>query len=106
MMRTAKATLLATALAQLTAIALRAADLVSLTIIFDCGLDNSLQSFADDERTPFIFCLDRRSGRYSGGLALAPVRLCRSDFPALNENQPWGSLCLPSPIRCGARTFR
>jgi hypothetical protein len=44
-------------------------------------------SSADDAGAPLEFCLCGRLGCRSGGLALVPVRLCRTCFQALNEHQ-------------------
>jgi hypothetical protein len=49
-------------------------------------------SFADDARAPFEYCLCGRVGCRGGGLALVPVRLCRSNFQALTTE----ALVLPA----------
>jgi hypothetical protein len=45
-------------------------------------------SFADDSRPPLEFHLCGRLGCRGDGLALVPVRLCRTHFQALNERKP------------------
>jgi len=44
-------------------------------------------SLADDARSPLEFRLCGRLGRGGGGLALVPVRFCRTYFQALNERK-------------------
>lgn len=45
-------------------------------------------SLADDAGAPLEFCLCGRLDCRGGGLALVPVRLCRTHFQALNERKP------------------
>ena len=49
-----------------------------------CGHD----IVGDDPRSPLEFHLCGRLGCRCGGLALVPVRLCRTHFQALNERKP------------------
>jgi len=44
-------------------------------------------SLADDAGAPLEFCLCGRLDCRGGGLALVPVRLCRTHFQALNERK-------------------
>jgi hypothetical protein len=57
-----------------------------------CGHD----IVGDDPRSPLEFHLCGRLGCRGGGLALVPVRLCRTHFQALNERKPMQQQPIPS----------
>jgi hypothetical protein len=57
-----------------------------------CGHD----IVGDDPRSPLEFRLCGRLGYRGGGLALVPVRLCRTHFQALNEREPMQQQPIPS----------